>query len=694
MPKEIILARWGETGSCRGLTYKERMQLLVDAARQGDAEALQRLSRSLGCLPNEDVLRAAAAAGHGEACDWLLTQKCAMRDDGAWVLAVAAAAGHTEICDKLYRARLQLHKSYMARLAARAGQSDVLTRLGQRPWGHPIADETAERAGLPGDLQEAWWACAAHAGHLELMLKLKGRGYDPGNLPAVAHGCPLAVLQTMIRECLPMYRAILNSERVAAGIMAGAVSSPTPDWRDKVTWLLTEWRRAPIHTLDRHPARDFAALPDALQRLQWLDGLGFGLRSCQQLLRAAVEAGREELVGTMEVPAAAGYAGDGRRASLPNAADASLITLAVTEGHLGIAKELRAQGVFAHVRDLLGPAGATGRVDVVQWVLGVMREEEEQEQEQGRKAAAKTAQGSTATAEGMGAASNEEQRRGPQQVSGCGGEGQGTGQIESNRVSPGEQLVVRPPSSTITESKMPIVMELTDAACGSGSLQLVQWLRAQGVPWGPGQLGMAAKSGNELLVEWMVGQGYDVEQHVSRVLLPWGLIRNHLMHGMRLLEAVAASKQLASLHARAHGLLPAAPTPACTGARQDHPCQVSCTSHGARQSAVPACAACATCPHLSLRTSRWTSRRTSWPGSRGTWPCCGACGDWAAPCINASRSSRTPRRTGAMRRSCGGCTTAACWWPATRAHLARRRRRTSSRKRMRKWKRKDTSVAT
>lgn len=68
VPKHALLARWGQEGSSRGLTYKQRPQLSLDAARGGDAEALQRLALSTGCLVNEKVFRAAAHANQQEVC--------------------------------------------------------------------------------------------------------------------------------------------------------------------------------------------------------------------------------------------------------------------------------------------------------------------------------------------------------------------------------------------------------------------------------------------------------------------------------------------------------------------------------------------------------------------------------------------------------------------------------------------------
>lgn len=128
MPTCALLERWYRLGSCSGLTYKQRLQLLADAARCGDINALRRLSRSTGCLLNEEVFRAAARAGQEGVCEWLMQQDCPVEDDGAWVLAVAAEAGHTQLCEKLHDAGFSLvHNA--GQLAARAGQAGVLDWL-------------------------------------------------------------------------------------------------------------------------------------------------------------------------------------------------------------------------------------------------------------------------------------------------------------------------------------------------------------------------------------------------------------------------------------------------------------------------------------------------------------------------------------------------------------------------------------
>ncbi len=101
VPEHALLARWGKPGSARGLTYKQRIKLLSEAARGGHTAALAQLSRSTGCLVNEEVFRAAAGAGQEEVCDWLLQQECPiLGEEGGFVLSAAAEGGHTALCRK------------------------------------------------------------------------------------------------------------------------------------------------------------------------------------------------------------------------------------------------------------------------------------------------------------------------------------------------------------------------------------------------------------------------------------------------------------------------------------------------------------------------------------------------------------------------------------------------------------------
>ncbi len=466
VPSHALLWRWGQLGSCRGLTYKQRVQLLSDAARGGDVDALQQLSHSTGCLVNEEVFRAAARAGQEAVCDWLLGQEIPLKDNGAWVLAVAAEGGHMQLCEKLRRAGFQLHQ-YTMRLAARAGQG-VLPAWVHMGLGDLHSNKIAE-AGMPDDLQDECWANAAYAGHVDLMQRLKGSARaTPKELPAVAFGCSLAALEEMMHEC-EQSSAFKSQE---AAILAAAASSPTPDWQDKVLSMLRGRLCDPIHTLDRGTAQHFTTLPDAAQRLEWLAGHGCVLRECRQLLRAAVEAGRAELVHSLSLKR--GAVAEGPMSDDPYE---QLIVLAVENGHLDLAKELHSRGLPVYLYSLAWAAGGTGRVDVAQWAVQLLQEEDEKREAAWAEGGAEAADAAP-DADTPGGVGDELERR---------------DMIE------------------LTDDNREDYEALAYQACQCGSLELVQWLRKRSADWFVGQVGYAASSGNELMVEWMAEQGYTME---------------------------------------------------------------------------------------------------------------------------------------------------------------------------------------
>lgn len=156
VPEHALLARWGKPGCARGLTYKQRVKLLSEAARGGHTAALAQLSHSTGCLVNEEVFRAAARAGQEEVCDWLLQQECPLGEEGGWVLAAAAEGGHTALCRELGAAGLRT-LSYAGKLAALGGHAEVLDWLGLQQMQEPEgSDWPAELEGTAGELPGPW----------------------------------------------------------------------------------------------------------------------------------------------------------------------------------------------------------------------------------------------------------------------------------------------------------------------------------------------------------------------------------------------------------------------------------------------------------------------------------------------------------------------------------------------------------
>ncbi len=480
-----LVSRWGAPGSCRGLTYKQRFQLLLDAAQGGSAKAVAQLSRSTGCLPNEEVFRAAARAGNEEVCDWLLGQDVELQDRGAWVLAVAAEAGHTALCQKLHNAGLHLDAHAM-RLALRAGRRAVYDWMREQGPMHEASPLELQQADTREDLPEELWVNAAYGGQLELMQELKGyRRTKPEDLPAVAHGCPLAVLRRVVEECQSQSPSVEPTARQRSDIMAAAAASPTPDWQGKVLWLLQTGTCSPILDFDRGAAAAFVALPDAERRLEWLAGQGCGLQGCEQLMYASMKAGRSGLVLNLWSKVKEGLVGD----SLVRTGSAAVEQAFVHWG-LGLARQLHCQGLPVNAYELVYLAASGGRLDATQWAVQLVWEED------ARAAAA--------------AAGEQQQQQMHGQAAAAVGDVEvlGAGQ-RANGLAPLPLMDAAQEAEVLEEYDTQYLME---QACESGSLELVQWLLARGVPLGSGTVGQAVDSGNEVLVEWMVQQGSDVEE--------------------------------------------------------------------------------------------------------------------------------------------------------------------------------------
>ncbi len=499
-----LVSRWGATGSCRGLTYKQRSQLLLDAAQGGSAKAVAQLSRSTGCLPNEDVFRAAARAGNEKVCEWLLGQDIELQDRGAWVLAVAVEAGHMALCQKLHNAGLRLDK-HALRLALRAGRRAVFGWMRRQGHVYEASPLELQQADMPDDLPEELWANAAYGGQLELMQELKGdKRAKPEDLPAAAHGCPLAMLRELVEECKHQSPSMEPTVMQRADTMAAAATCPTPDWQDKVLWLLQTGTCSTMNDFDQGAAAAFAALPDAEQRLEWLAGQGFGFQRSRLLLGASVKAGKAELVLQLWSKAKEGLTDNERRLAGSALVEQALLL----QGDLGLAMQLQCQGPPVSARAMVLIAACAGRLDVMQWAVQLLREEQAGEAGE----AAGVAGGIVAGGGGDGAAGEQQQQ---QQQEGQ-GQPQAAGDVEvldaGQKASNQAQMLQEDADQDAEALDALHVYDLMRPACDSGSLELVQWLLARDVLLGPGAVGQAVDSGNETLVEWMVEQGCDVRE--------------------------------------------------------------------------------------------------------------------------------------------------------------------------------------
>ncbi|GFR51778.1 hypothetical protein Agub_g14234, partial [Astrephomene gubernaculifera] len=278
VPHGTFAQKWDNPDAMRGLTLRQRRNFLNLTARSGNLENLQLAAKVAGCTLTIDLFEAAASGGQVHICTWLRQEGC------PWGWQVTAAA-------------------------ARAGQLETLKYLHQE--GCCLGDAALEAAALTGhrsicewllDNNGGWsfWAicAAARGGHDDLMewllLRLIGPVLPATSLcvlllEAVAEGCDLPTLQRVQTDYLTITEAqggsgaFFNPVRgidihpdLNGRLLSAAVASPTPDWQDKVKWLLS-LPQSPIGTggsgNGSFTCAKAAALPDALSRLRWLSQL-------------------------------------------------------------------------------------------------------------------------------------------------------------------------------------------------------------------------------------------------------------------------------------------------------------------------------------------------------------------------------------------------------------------------------------
>ncbi|KAG2433554.1 hypothetical protein HYH02_012671 [Chlamydomonas schloesseri] len=363
-------------------------QILLRCARGGSVLALQWLlalpemarphaAVAAAAWPHlPAALQAAARAGHGEMCTALTS----------WV-ACEAAAGNTRAADLL--ASGMWHQArQMAPVAAAAG-------------GHPRL-LAALLAGVPLTAQGPSWQRAliravACGCDLATMQKVHAvvcaprRGGPPqprgdGRAGALAgergpgggpHPAALLVVERQRQEQeVKVRQAHLDA-------LAAAARSSTPDWKAKVEWLLAPAQMAAvgsgaesssgsgIHGLGSLVVliEGVYALPDAHERLSWLQARGFRVGR-QELLEATRQCARELTLKTL-------------RLLLQSAAPLDQALLhesqrhAAAAGRLDLLHELMEAGAcwpqasLAVIRQLLIVAAQEGHLEVVQWLLAL-----------------------------------------------------------------------------------------------------------------------------------------------------------------------------------------------------------------------------------------------------------------------------------------------------------------------------------
>ncbi|KAG2484942.1 hypothetical protein HYH03_016328 [Edaphochlamys debaryana] len=98
-PPAEFAARWGTPGAAHRFPLAQRRQLVWLTAATGDVANLAVAVAASGVQLNVKAMEAAAAAGQLEACRWLLAQGCPLY--GGYLrcsLAAAAARGRTQVC--------------------------------------------------------------------------------------------------------------------------------------------------------------------------------------------------------------------------------------------------------------------------------------------------------------------------------------------------------------------------------------------------------------------------------------------------------------------------------------------------------------------------------------------------------------------------------------------------------------------
>lgn len=191
---------------------------------------------------------------------------------------------------------------------------------------------------------------AFSGGHVQLakwLLAVRPEGTAapwPGDtLMAVVEGCPLLELQQQVE------RLGVNVSQLPQ-LMGAAVSSLTPDWMDKVGWLLAEPQACPLK--ETEVCWVAATCIDAISRLIWLEQRGF--TAWRTALYAAAFAGDVITVQWLLL-----------RGEQPTSA---VVQLAARAGRLETLKALHAAGALVNPLPAMEAAAEGGHLHVARWL--------------------------------------------------------------------------------------------------------------------------------------------------------------------------------------------------------------------------------------------------------------------------------------------------------------------------------------
>eukprot|EP00198_Chlamydomonas_reinhardtii_P005373 XP_001694709.1 predicted protein [Chlamydomonas reinhardtii] len=322
-PSVAFVAHWGRPQPWRALSLKQRRQLLCLAANSGCAESLEVALAQCGCSLTSEVAEAAALGGSVPACETLLIREGC--DCKAHLEDVAAEAGHLELLRWLRQPRRhELLPGFLTRrlLEQQAGQAMPAVRACHGGHAHILAwlqeEQQRQQPGLGGIIAAGPWTlfrptsvlflagAAGAGGHVQLLDQLLPRlepvstGAECYMLGQVAQGCPLEALQRAYNHVFQanVHPNISIKQTLA---IAAAVSS-TPDWEQKLDWVLQQQPHGADLPGHPNPDDDFFKdvdtlicgafrLPDWLQRLQALRARKVPLPPLSDLVKDAAAAG-------------------------------------------------------------------------------------------------------------------------------------------------------------------------------------------------------------------------------------------------------------------------------------------------------------------------------------------------------------------------------------------------------------------
>lgn len=510
--------RWGSPEAWRAVPFDQRVRRVSKVAASGVVENLKLAVQRADCKLGYEPLRSAAGAGRLEACRWLLANAHAgERLNLKAVLLSAVSGGNIDICKLLLD-------------AAKAGDNGD----GPVPDASLAGSGALPSAAAAGRKELAAWlmdngaswnpaapGVAARNGHWELaewLLQLHRE--SPATRPicyeqltyGAAAGCDLSALKRARALELanvppkPDDEVVDFFDDVIAWMhnpVTAAATSTTPDWQAKVTWLTS-------------PAADGAGLEpvcdgsvyyrlpehEALERVQWLLA-----SACVKVLSWSCTA--EEC------------AAQGRTACLRELFELGVPFLetaalrAAEKGHIAVLQLLRQHGCPMPPVRLMCEAAQAGRLDVLQWLVGVLEPEGLLPWGQGEGLLGKgfwartrypgqaparnlvevaVAAGHVAVAEWLVQAVEEQLRvLLLQQQQAAGGE-EGMQQVLLRQRQEGGH-------------SLEISQHLVTGAALSGRLDMVRWLHGRGCALDGAVFDAAVRGGNVELVEWLASKG-------------------------------------------------------------------------------------------------------------------------------------------------------------------------------------------